>query len=121
MSDDDDDCPFDILDLPESANENDITQRWKKLMLKNHPDKTSDPNSDKIAQRLNDAKDRAITIFRQNKKSQNTTHFPRVWRPVLTSIQQTRVQLRQIPLPKFQLKPKCRPVSTDSQFAVSPQ
>ena len=68
MSDDDDDCPFDILDLPESANENDITQRWKKLMLKNHPDKTSDPNSDKIAQRLNDAKDRAITIFRQNKK-----------------------------------------------------
>jgi len=37
-------------------------------MLRNHPDKNSDPNSARIAQRLNDAKDKAVTVARQNKK-----------------------------------------------------
>jgi hypothetical protein len=37
-------------------------------MLKNHPDKNADPNSARIAQCLNDAKDKAVTVARQNKK-----------------------------------------------------
>ena len=53
-------CPFKVLKLPVTATEDEITRKWKQLILKNHPDKNPGEHAKENTQVLNDAKDRAL-------------------------------------------------------------
>ena len=53
-------CPFKVLKLPVTATEDEITRKWKQLVLKNHPDKNPGEHAKENTQVLNDAKDKAL-------------------------------------------------------------
>ena len=70
MDDDEEECPFCILNLPSSASEEEVVKRWKRLLLQYHPDKSTDPHASDISKRLNDAKQRAVAICVQRKQDE---------------------------------------------------
>jgi hypothetical protein len=58
------DCPFGILGLPEYSTEGEVIQKWKKLVLNEHPDKNEASEiSTKKTQIYNDAKQRAVSMI----------------------------------------------------------
>lgn len=67
----DPDCPFNILVLEQTATEQEVVQKWKELMLMFHPDKCTHADADAIAQRLNDAKERAVQLCRERSNAQH--------------------------------------------------
>jgi curved DNA-binding protein CbpA len=59
-------CPFRILKLPTTATEHEIIKKWKQLVFQTHPDKHEYSQATEQTKILNDAKDRAIKIYRLN-------------------------------------------------------
>jgi curved DNA-binding protein CbpA len=57
-------CPFRILKLPTTATEREIIKKWKQLVFQTHPDKHEYGQATEQTKVLNDAKERAIEIYR---------------------------------------------------------
>ena len=55
-------CPFHVLNLPQTATKADVNKQWKKLMLQAHPDKDHSDQATERTKILNDAKERAVKV-----------------------------------------------------------
>jgi curved DNA-binding protein CbpA len=66
-------CPFHVLNLPQTATQADVKKQWKKLILQAHPDKDHSDQATERTKILNDAKERAVKVcLRREEGSTNT-------------------------------------------------